>query len=260
MKMQKCPICETEFKVYGKQKRVYCSRLCMKRAYSERFSGVGNPNSKNAEKYCRGCGKRLFRKTKGDYCAHCRDLAGEANPFYGRKHSADTKQKMSQSHADFHGEKNPFAGQSHSEEVRAMLSEEKKKLWSVMPEKERKKVISNLMRGLATQRSGAYTNPEMIVAQELDKMELSFDHNAPLYGKFFVDFLLPCGTIIEVFGDYWHGNPDIFKVLTETQKKQQAKDRSRVAYLKACGHRVIVLWEHDLKKDPCMVEEAMRTQ
>lgn len=33
---------------------------------------------------------------------------GEKNPFYGKKHSEETRQKMRENHADFSGNKNPF--------------------------------------------------------------------------------------------------------------------------------------------------------
>ena len=33
---------------------------------------------------------------------------GEGNPFWGKKHSATTREQMSKNHADFNGDKNPF--------------------------------------------------------------------------------------------------------------------------------------------------------
>lgn len=36
-------------------------------------------------------------------------LSGELNPFYGKKHTEETKKKMRENHADFNGGKNPFA-------------------------------------------------------------------------------------------------------------------------------------------------------
>ena len=41
---------------------------------------------------------------------------GEKCPFYGIKRSKETKQKMSECHADFNGENNPFYGKKHTEE------------------------------------------------------------------------------------------------------------------------------------------------
>jgi len=59
-----------------------------------------------------------------------------------------------------------------------------------------------------------------------------------------------CRTIVIQFdGDYWHGNPRKYPVLTERQKKQVKRDRAQDAYLISCGYRVIRIWESDLKTD-----------
>ena len=39
---------------------------------------------------------------------HRKRMLGESNPFFGKAHSVETKEKMSNNHADFSGEKNPF--------------------------------------------------------------------------------------------------------------------------------------------------------
>jgi hypothetical protein len=51
---------------------------------------------------------------------------GENNPFYGKRHSEETKRKMSLNHADMSGKNNPFFGKHHSEETRKELSETNK--------------------------------------------------------------------------------------------------------------------------------------
>lgn len=52
---------------------------------------------------------------------------GENNPFYGKKHSQDSKDKISKSRmGKYGGDKNPFFGKKHSEETKRILSEKKK--------------------------------------------------------------------------------------------------------------------------------------
>ena len=53
-------------------------------------------------------------KMKGRYL-------GEKSPWYGRKHSEDTKRKMSENHADFKGENHPQFGTHLSEEHKQKL-------------------------------------------------------------------------------------------------------------------------------------------
>lgn len=97
------------------------------------------------------------------------------------------------------------------------------------------------------------TKPERIMSEFLIHNNIEFIPQHLMYDKFIVDFYLPNNNIvIEVFGDYWHGNPKFYgetgalKPLTKKQNKQKSKDRSREAYLKKCGHEFHILWEDDI--------------
>lgn len=51
-------------------------------------------------------------------------FAGQNNPFFGKKHSKETKEKISNSRiGKYKGKENPFFGRKHSEDVRRHLSE-----------------------------------------------------------------------------------------------------------------------------------------
>ena len=52
--------------------------------------------------------------------------SGEKHPMFGKKHSEETKKKMSQNHYDCSGENHPMFGKKHSEETRKKLSESHK--------------------------------------------------------------------------------------------------------------------------------------
>lgn len=70
------------------------------------------------KRYCKTCGCLLSKNCKGDYCNHHRDRTGKNNPFYGKKHSEETKKILIEK-----------------------CSEATKKLWE--DEEYRNKVISN---------------------------------------------------------------------------------------------------------------------
>lgn len=53
----------------------------------------------------------------------CPDRSGENSPRYGKKHSAESKKKMSENHADFSNEKHPMYGKHHSDESCHKISE-----------------------------------------------------------------------------------------------------------------------------------------
>lgn len=44
---------------------------------------------------------------------HSKLMSGENNPFYGKRHTTETRTKMSNSHADVNGSNNPMFGKTH---------------------------------------------------------------------------------------------------------------------------------------------------
>ena len=66
---------------------------------------------------------------------------------------------------------------------------------------------------------------------------------------YIVDFLLPNeNIIIEVNGDYWHGNPLIYQKeqLNNLQLDLINRDINKKNELENIGYKVIYLWEYDL--------------
>jgi group I intron endonuclease len=63
--------------------------------------------------------KKISESLRGRY-------GGEKNPFYGKKHSAETLQKIKENSADMSGEKNPFYGKKHSEKTKKLLGQKSK--------------------------------------------------------------------------------------------------------------------------------------
>lgn len=226
---------------------MYCSRSCMAEGFKERLKGENNPNYRHGPKSCEKCGKEISKNAKR-WCLSCRPRGGEHNSFWGKSHSEDAKQKMSEGHYDCAGENNPFFGKSHSCDVKEKLSFLRKEKWGNLDESAKDGVRKSLANSLKSQLdSKGGTKPERIVSSFLSENNINFKSNVLMYDKFFVDFLLEDGTIIEVFGDYWHCNPSVYmSPINEHQNKQMLKDKSRISYLTACGHKVIVLWEKDI--------------
>ena len=74
-------------------------------------------------------------------------------------------------------------------------------------------------------------------------------------GRYVVDGYDPdTKTIYEFNGDFWHGNPDIFKkndynnVLKRTFGELYEKTIKKEIELKKMGYRVISIWENDFNK------------
>lgn len=96
------------------------------------------------------------------------------------------------------------------------------------------------------------TAPEREMKVILDELKVPYEHQYPVRNrkdKVFavVDFRLT-GTniIIQVDGDYWHGNPKMFPEPNNSQLKTMASDRRIDKSLKLAGWRVIRIWESEL--------------
>jgi group I intron endonuclease len=70
--------------------------------------GSDNPHWKggwkNLRPKCQRCGAMLQGNNKSGFCQNCRTRDGENNPFYGKSHSEETRQRISQKHK---GKRNP---------------------------------------------------------------------------------------------------------------------------------------------------------
>lgn len=88
------------------------------------------------------------------------------------------------------------------------------------------------------QSRGHRTSIEAKMAEELNARGIDFIEQFPIGNKFLIDFVIPEYKIaVECDGDYWHRLP-----------KSVARDKSKNAYLKACGYSVHRFWEHEINE------------
>jgi very-short-patch-repair endonuclease len=93
----------------------------------------------------------------------------------------------------------------------------------------------------------------------LDALNIEYEQQHPIGGKFCVDAFVPSvGLVIQFDGDYWHGNPDVFPEPDARQRHRMKLDISQDAYMAACGYRVLRLWETHIRKSPEQVEDLVR--
>lgn len=86
------------------------------KGYNVTLGGDGSSGAKHSD----GTRKLLSRLTKERFAQN-----PESNPFKGKHHTEETKEKLRQSHKRMYdGEKNPFAGKHHTEKTKALLSEQ----------------------------------------------------------------------------------------------------------------------------------------
>jgi very-short-patch-repair endonuclease len=101
-----------------------------------------------------------------------------------------------------------------------------------------------------------------MVKSKLDINKINYISQHPMYNQFIVDFYLPDNNIIiEVQGDYWHGNPNKYgnenglKPLTQKQIDKIGKDKKRYEFLINHNHIVYMIWESDIYKN---TEECLK--
>jgi hypothetical protein len=83
------------------------------------------------QKQCKGCGETYSPKRNRDSQVYCSQdcyrangLRGEDNPFYGKKHSKETLDKLrSDERLSHKGKSNPFYGKTHSKEAIEQIKE-----------------------------------------------------------------------------------------------------------------------------------------
>ena len=119
----------------------------------------------------------------------------------------------------------------------------------------------------ALNNSRGETVPEKMVREWLEKENINFKAEAGFLRKYFVDFYLKdYKTIIEVYGDYWHVNPNVYDVLKNDSSKKEMNDYQRewvlsnydeirTKELESHGFTVEILWEKDIHDN---LEELMK--
>jgi hypothetical protein len=156
--------------------------------------------------------------------------------FTGRKHTAESKQKMSQSHKG----KNIWSrGSKASEETRKRIGEASKRHWQNA--EYRDKVIQGVIRG-NHQRP---TKPERRIIGIIARYNLPFKYTGN--GSFIIhgvnpDFVNCNGAkvVLEIFGDHWH-NPEGREIVW------RRTELGRIMLFNSFGFKCIIFWESELK-------------
>lgn len=99
------------------------------------------------------------------------------------------------------------------------------------------------------------TIPEKIVEGILIKLGLDYKSQHPVIGTKFINDFEVGNIVIEVQGDYWHGNPKFYQEFNEVQQKMINRDKRKKKVLEKMGYKVLYLWEYDIRKN---IEECER--
>lgn len=214
-----CKICKKSYHVKRTlaSKSVACSKDCHSKWQSIYLRGENANNYKggNRFKICKNCNKKFYAGTPYKY---------KTRIFCG----LDCK---------------------HDYWIKNTLSDDK--------------FIKNRYKGIITHRKiasskGYETLPEKMTRKHFESLGfvkgVDFFQEEGVLGKYVVDFYFPSyKLIVEVMGDYWHGNPEVYgdgKIpLDSNQKEIIKKDKIRKKYFIDAGFTYIELWEKDIYED-----------
>lgn len=239
---------------------------------------------------CMSCNKKgtknpFYGKTHNDITkkniGYKNTKCGIDNPFYNKKHSNITKKQISDKLKDFYKENdNSFKGCQHSKQSKIKMSNSHKKYWNDLGD-EQKKLKSELSSH--AQRKLFKENPDKYIQQRKYAGKISHINNNRYkinkieqkvldyisqyipnikYGVILDKYQFDLGIkekkiLIEVHGDYWHGNPKLYnkngthgkRALNKIQLNKKKKDQEKLKFCQKHNIKLYIIWEHDIKNN-----------
>lgn len=223
-------------------KKIYICQSCVK---------LGNKNPFYGKSHSEEFKKQLSNDRKYKYL-------GCNNPFYGKTHSEKTKSEISKSlNGVYVGTKNPFYGKKHNEKTIEKLRI-KSKQWLIDHPEQLKKMIYN---SLKKQSSGFKSSIEKTIEEQLVASKVGFRYNKILHKKYQYDFVIGDDILLEVHGDYWHANPEIYgdgkRSLNLRQIFKIQRDHDKKIWAENHGFKIYYIWETDIKNKNFSVIERI---
>lgn len=197
-------------------------------------------------------------------CKKCSLLKqfGEGNPFFGKKHSDKTINKISQSRIGIR-----TSDHMSKPEYRELVSRLAKERWSNGSMEEVRIKMSNLMKKrISNGELKGYnrSKAEDEIIEILKKMDLESIPNFILEGKIFDIFIPKFNLLIEYNGDYWHCNPKKYDPnYFNTKKSKTAKeiweyDKNKIDLAVKHNYNYEVIWESDYKSNKDILYKTIK--
>jgi G:T-mismatch repair DNA endonuclease (very short patch repair protein) len=110
-----------------------------------------------------------------------------------------------------------------------------------------------------------FTIPHKIICEYLDSQNIPYEVEKYI-NPYFGDIFIEPNKIIEIYGDYWHGNPEFYEKGADLSlpwgkikvEEKWEKDKNRVEFLKRQNFRILILWEDDIIHDFMNIEKKLK--
>jgi len=211
---------------------------------------------------------------------------GEKNPFYGKKHTKETKEKISKHFKGlFSGEKNSFYGKKHTKRSLQKMSKGLKLFYKNLSDEDRQKLsirakisVNKFQKenpeytiyirrkaafaSALSQKSYKINKIEQIVFDKLKEISSDFKYSVILGYKQFDFGIKEHKILLEVQGDYWHGNPEIYaeNKLNKTQIEKKRKDKIKKEFALKHGFKLFYIWEKEINNSDFRVLEKIKKE
>jgi G:T-mismatch repair DNA endonuclease (very short patch repair protein) len=240
----KCHCCSRYKEIkfyYALLKKEYICQTCNK---------IGDKNGFYGKNHSEDFKKSLSEERKGVYGI------GDKNGFFGRHHTNSVKKILSEASSKLIGDKNGFYGKHHTNETKEKIIEANNKWREANPELWAKMKRDSAERCM--NRKYHKTKPEKKVEDYLKENGIDYKYNFILDKKYQYDFYIGNKIIIEVQGDYWHGNPlkygEGLKPLNDIQKFKIERDKIKKIYAEENGYKIVYIWESDINKNKIKID------
>lgn len=104
------------------------------------------------------------------------------------------------------------------------------------------------------------TLPERLFEDILKTKEIMYiKQYSFLNSKFIYDFYLPeKNLLVEIDGDYWHGNPRKFRILDKVQKHNNRNDVIKTKLAVEKNTKLVRIWEYDIKNSTAEFKKTLK--
>jgi G:T-mismatch repair DNA endonuclease (very short patch repair protein) len=232
--IRKCPKCGQNIKTFSKDRVIAC------RNHFKKLDGTS---------LCKPCSLSL--------------QVGKGNPFYGKKHKEDTKNKISKSReGKCVGENNSMSKKEWRDKSRKALKEK----WNNGEMEHTRKIMSEKLketRRLGKIKSTITSKKEKEIVEYLNGKGYISIQSYRVDTKICDIYIPSLNLIIEYFGDYWHCNPLKYKSDYYNVKKGKYAwelweyDVRKLELIKSYGYNLEVIWERDLKNNNKLIENII---
>lgn len=257
-----CNFCNEEFFILPNKlltgKGKYCCRECKDKHQKIIYSGVNNPSY----------GIKYTEERKNDISIRAKKL-WESEVY---------REKIKKGYYKFIKKFGYHPGTDEDSKKKRMDTMFKrygvKHNWSgKYGERECDKTTLELYEKTATQMLIEYshhyskkTDIEKAFEKILEELEIPFQYKFRIYDKEKINFwfreydflILNTNILIEIDGDYWHGNEKIFEELSDFQKSVQVNDLIKKEFANTNGYDIIRFWGSEIKKNNDKVKNEIK--